>query len=137
MFSKNKQKVDGASAHADKVSIIAAGMKITGNIEAEGDVRIDGRVRGNVYCRSKVVIISTGTVEGDIEAENVDVHGTVNGNITAHDLLSLKARSIINGNLTTEKLQIEPNATFNGLCTMSFEPKPSGVNEIDLLFQEN
>jgi cytoskeletal protein CcmA (bactofilin family) len=137
MFSKNKDKGTHSSSVADKVSIIAAGMQIHGDVESEGDIRIDGKVHGNIFCKSKVVIISSGTVEGDIEAVNVDIHGTVNGNITAHELLSLKAKSNITGNLTTEKLQIEPNATFNGLCTMSFQPKPTSVNEIGLLFQEN
>ena len=137
MFSKNKNKGTHTSTIADRVSIVAAGMQIHGDIEAEGDIRIDGKVHGNIFCKSKVVVISSGAVDGDIEAVNVDVHGTVNGNVTALDLLSLKAKSNITGNLITEKLQIEPNATFNGQCTMSFQPKPTGVNEIGVLFQEN
>lgn len=139
MFSKNKQKENNkAAAYAEKVSIIASGMQITGDIEADGDVRIDGVVNGNIFCKSKVVIISSGKVVGDIQAVNVDVHGTVNGNITARELLSLKANCAINGNLTTEKLQIEPNAAFNGHCTMRFEQKSSSrVDEEGLVLHEN
>jgi cytoskeletal protein CcmA (bactofilin family) len=114
MFSKSQ---------TNKVSIIAAGMQITGDIESDGDIRIDGTVEGNVFCKSKVVIISTGKVIGDVEAVNIDVHGTVRGNIKARDLLSLKANCQISGNLATEKLQIEPNASFNGHCTMALEQK--------------
>ena len=87
MFVRNKSKGKShAQTVADRVSIIAAGVTITGDIDAEGDIRIDGRVQGNVYCRSKVVLISTGHIEGDIEAVNVDVHGTVIGNIKAGEL---------------------------------------------------
>jgi cytoskeletal protein CcmA (bactofilin family) len=121
MFSKNQNKGNKTTGYADKVSIIAAGMHISGDIESEGDVRIDGVVTGNVFCNSKVVVISTGRVEGDIQAVNVDVHGAVSGHITARDLLSLKASCRIQGNLTTGKLQIEPNAVFNGFCTMASE----------------
>ena len=122
MFSKNKNKGTHTSTIADRVSIVAAGMQIHGDIEAEGDIRIDGKVHGNIFCKSKVVVISSGAVDGDV---------------TALDLLSLKAKSTITGNLITEKLQIKPNATFNGQCTMSFQPKPTGVNEIGVLVQEN
>jgi cytoskeletal protein CcmA (bactofilin family) len=129
MFSKNQHKGNKTAAHADRVSIIAAGMHISGDIESEGDVRIDGVVTGNVFCNSKVVVISTGRVEGDIQAVNVDVHGAVSGHITARDLLSLKASCRIQGNLTTGKLQIEPNAVFNGFCTMALEQKKLVTDE--------
>lgn len=139
MFSKNQNKEHNRSAiYADKVSIIAAGMQISGDIESDGDMRIDGIVKGNVHCKSKVVVISSGRVIGDIKAVNVDIHGIVDGNVTASELLSLKANSNINGNLTTERLQIEPNANFNGQCTMSAGQRSSSVvNENGLLFQES
>ena len=119
MFSSGKHSKGGkAATYADKVSIIAGGMTLTGDVESEGDVRVDGTIRGNIYCKSKVVVIASGKVEGDIVAVNVDVHGAVHGNITVQDLLSLKSSSSITGNLTTDKLQIEPNAVFNGHCKM-------------------
>jgi len=130
MFPRKQNKENKAQVYADKVSVIASGMQVTGDIESDGDMRIDGTVKGNVFCRSKVVIISTGKVTGDIQAVNVDVHGMVDGNITAGELLSLKANCIINGNLITEKLQIEPNASFNGNCTMTIGQRSSSlVNE--------
>lgn len=138
MFSRNQKENNRVAAYADKVSIIAAGMQVKGDIESDGDIRIDGTVIGNVFCKAKVVIISTGNVTGDIHATNIDVHGTVQGNINAKDLLSLKANCTINGNLVTDKLQIEPNAAFNGHCTMNFEQKSSSlVSEKGLVFQEN
>ncbi len=138
MFSKNQHKGNNKTAnYADKVSIIAEGMQVNGDLESAGDIRIDGAVNGNIYCKSKVVIIASGKVTGDIEAVNVDVHGTVHGNVSARDLLSLKANCKINGNLATGKLQIEPNATFNGLCTMTSDEKTSMVTEDGLVLQEN
>lgn len=137
MFLKNKDNGAPKFTHHEKVSVIASGMQLTGDMESEGDIRIDGLVNGNIFCKSKVVIIATGKVIGDIHAVNIDVHGTVNGNITARDLLSLKSNCKINGNLATEKLQIEPNATFNGHCTMTFEQKPTVVTEDGLVLAED
>lgn len=139
MFSKQKTRdKSNTLSVADKVSIIAAGMQLTGDIESEGDIRIDGVVTGNVYCKAKVVIISSGKLIGDVQAVNVDVHGTVIGNITARDLLCLKAKCNISGNLTTDKLQIEPNAIFNGSCTMKSENASlSIVNEEGVLFHND
>jgi len=137
MFSKNQNKDGKAAAYADKVSIIAAGMQVSGDIESDGDVRIDGTVKGNVFCKSKVVVISTGRVLGDIQAMNVDVHGFVQGNINTAELLCLKANCRIEGSLITGKLQIEPNATFNGHCTMTLEQRSSShVNEEGLVLEE-
>lgn len=119
MFTqKQKKGSENPAAYADKVSIVAAGMILRGDIESEGDIRIDGTVSGNISCKSKVVIIATGKVTGDIEAAQVDIHGQVNGNVTVSELLSLKAHCKIDGNLFTNKLLIEPNACFNGQCTM-------------------
>lgn len=134
MFSKSQDKHNN---YSEKVSVIAGGMLLTGDIESEGDVRIDGTVCGNILCKSKVVIIKSGKVIGNIHAANVDVHGAVTGNITAKELLSLKAHCQIEGNLTADKLQIEPNATFNGHCTMTLDKKSSSkVNEIGVLEQQ-
>lgn len=135
MFSKKQKNGADNNAYADTVSIIAGGLILTGDIESEGDIRVDGTVTGNICCKSKVVIIATGKVCGDIEAVNVDVHGSVKGTITVRELLSLKAHCHIEGNLFTDKLQIEPNATFNGNCTMHYaaSPPPTVVTEEGVL----
>jgi cytoskeletal protein CcmA (bactofilin family) len=133
MFAKKQKSTE---VYADKVSIIAEGLTLSGDIEAEGDIRIDGTVTGNVYCKSKVVIIATGRVIGDIEAINIDVHGYVKGNITTKELLSLKANCRIEGNLRTDRLQIEPNAIFNGQCVMRELPRQTPVVNEDGVLQE-
>jgi cytoskeletal protein CcmA (bactofilin family) len=120
-FTSRVGKQTRVSAHAEKVSIIASGMELTGDIRSEGDVRIDGTVNGHITSKNRVVVSATGIVNGNIEGDNVDVHGTVNGHIRAGQLLSLKSSSAITGNLATGRLHIEPNAVFNGHCTMRGE----------------
>ena len=120
MFTRNKNKTEGKYGFfpADSISTVAGSMRMTGDIEAEHDMRIDGKIYGNVFCSAKVVLGPTGVIEGDLHAQNADIFGAVVGNIIAKDMLCLKSKCNIAGNLTVGKLDIEPDAEFNGKCTM-------------------
>ncbi|OSZ82497.1 hypothetical protein CAP35_04295 [Chitinophagaceae bacterium IBVUCB1] len=117
MFNKNKQ--NGQDYPNSAVTMIAQGTTVNGDIESDADMRIDGNIIGHVYCKARVVLGESGIVQGDLHAANADVFGTVNGNVNAKDTLCLKSKSTINGNIQTAKLQIEPNAVFNGQCKMT------------------
>ncbi|MDR2927121.1 MAG: polymer-forming cytoskeletal protein [Cytophagaceae bacterium] len=99
-------------------NIIGAGTKITGDIETNGDIRIDGNIDGNINSKGKVVIGNNGNVKGEIVCNNAEIAGALEGKITVSELLSLKASSKMNGDLKTSKLSIEPGAIFTGTCTM-------------------
>ncbi len=101
------------------VSTIAQGTTLNGDIESDSNMRIDGNIIGNVYCKARVVLGESGIVQGNVTAENLDVLGTVNGDVVTNDLTCLKAKSTVNGDISTKRLQIEPNATFNGQCKMT------------------
>lgn len=100
-------------------SIISAGTTLKGDITSNGDIRIDGSLKGNIYCSAKVVIGANGVVEGDIHGQQADIMGKVNGSIQAKELLQLKGNCQIQGNIHAGKLQIEPTAQFNGQCHMN------------------
>ena len=117
MFAKNNKDNNRHAVHgAGTVTTIAAGTTFNGDIESDSDMRIDGNVIGNIFCKSKVVLGDMGIVQGDLKAVNADIFGTVNGNVIAKDLLCLKAKGTVNGNMTTGRLQVEQNAIFNGQC---------------------
>lgn len=109
-------------------SIIAAGTEITGNIICDGDIRIDGTLKGNVNSGSKVILGSDGKVNGDIEAKQADIMGTVSGKLIIADLLNLKGKAQIDGDIYTGQLQVEPTASFNGSCHMGVTAAPARQN---------
>ncbi len=121
--SKNKSSID--ETHASSTTIIGAGTTITGNVESNGDIRIDGKIIGNLDAKAKVIIGARGFVEGDITGKNADVMGTVKGKIKMEDLLYLHGKAVVDGDLYAGKLQIEPTASFNGQCHM-------GANVVEL-----
>lgn len=101
------------------VNIIGAGTVIEGDIKSEGDVRIDGILNGSLNVKGKLVLGTTGMVEGEISCQNGDISGTISGKIKVTELLSLKATSKIKGDITCNKLSIEPGANFSGACAMA------------------
>ena len=108
------------------VNLIGAGTSIEGEISSDGDIRIDGRVKGTITSKSKVVVGSTGSVDGDIVCENADISGKVFGTIESEELLFLKASAYVEGDITTTKFVVESGAKFNGSCRMGVkEIKPS------------
>jgi len=118
--SKENSSVPEVSSPAKVgASIIAAGTIIKGDIECSGDVRIDGILRGNVHATNKVFIGAEGLVEGDIHCIQADILGRVNGKVTVKDLLNIRGKAHVKGDLHTGKLQVEPSASFNGNCHMA------------------
>lgn len=102
----------------NSVNLIGTGTKIKGNIQSEGDIRIDGTLIGTIVSKGKVVIGSTGRVEGEITCENADISGTVKIKITVSNVLLLKPTAKLTGDIVTSKLAIESGATFSGTCSM-------------------
>ena len=75
------------------INLIGIGTEITGDINSNGDIRIDGTLNGNLITKGKVVIGETGKVKGEISCKNSDVSGTVERKLIVTQLLSLKVTS--------------------------------------------
>lgn len=121
MFPKGILKLGKTTGEAElhlMVSNIATGLVVEGNMRAEGDMRIDGKIIGNVWCSGKIILGPQGIIEGDIEASYADIFGNVQGNLTIKNLLCLKNSCHIAGNLLVGKLDIEPDAYLDGQCKM-------------------
>lgn len=118
MFNKTKDPTQEKPVGGNGTTIINAGTVLTGDINSKNDIRIDGTIIGNIICQAKIVIGVNGEVQGDIEGNQADIVGKVNGCIKTKDLLQLRGECTINGDVHAGKLQIEPSATFNGKCHM-------------------
>jgi cytoskeletal protein CcmA (bactofilin family) len=107
------------------INQIGLGTEITGDVSTNGDIRFDGVLTGNLKTKGKVVIGETGAVKGEINCKNSVVEGKVEGKISVSELLTLKATSILLGDIATRRLAIEPGAKFSGNCNMSAETTSS------------
>jgi cytoskeletal protein CcmA (bactofilin family) len=97
---------------------IMSGTNLTGDVVCDGNIRIDGTLKGNLVAKGKVVIGPSGLVDGEINCQNADISGTVKAKVTVSELLTLKATAKLSGDISTNKLAIEPGANFSGACSM-------------------
>ena len=99
-------------------TILAQGQVFEGNLSGEGAVRLDGTFRGDISLQGVVSISMTGALVGTIEATNVLVSGSVDGDITAHGKLRLTCGSRVRGDIKSQSLSVEDGASFDGHSTM-------------------
>ncbi len=100
-------------------NIVGSGTKFTGDIETNGDLRVDGIIEGNIVSRGKLVLGTSGNIKGTIKCASAEIAGKFDGKMEVSELLSLKSTSLFKGEMTVAKLSIEPGATFIGTCNMS------------------
>ena len=104
--------------NSESNNIIAKGSLLKGNLNVPGNIRLEGKVVGNVKSKSKIVCGETSVIEGNVNAVNAEIAGKVNGKVKVEELLILKSSCNINGDISTEKLIIESGSKFNGGCVM-------------------
>ena len=105
-------------AESPAINIIRKGTKISGDISCTGDIRIDGTLIGTLVSDGKVVVGASGVVEGEVSCKNADISGNLKATISVKELLQLKSSANILGDISTNKLAIEPGANFSGNCNM-------------------
>lgn len=116
LTTKEQKRV--AEEISNSSNVIGKGTVLEGNIETFGNIRIEGKVVGNVKSKSKIALGSSSHIDGNVSAQNADIEGEVRGKIEISDLLVLKATAVVHGDILTGKLVVEPGAVFNGSCKM-------------------
>ena len=113
----------------NSINIITSGTVIKGDITASGDFRLDGTLEGNIQLNGKLVIGDSGVVNGNVLCMNANIIGTVNGNLSVKELLSLHSSARVKGDILINKLSIEPGAIFTGKCNMLDEVRKQQAAE--------
>ena len=106
-----------------KTNRIVEATTIKGDIESIADFRLDGNLIGNFTSKGKLVIGPAGSVTGDISCKNVDVEGKADGKITVLEILNVKSKASIHGEVICGKLSVEPGADFSASCIMKTASK--------------
>jgi len=129
LTSKEQKRV--ADEISSSSNTIGKGTFLEGNIETYGNIRVEGKVTGNVKSKSKVALGNSSHVQGNIIAQNADIEGEVRGRLEVSELLVLKATAVINGDIVTGKLVVEPGAVFNGSCKMGATVKEIKIGDVN------
>jgi len=126
MFSNNQKEKVKTEEVSNSSSIIGKGTSVQGDLNTVGNIRIEGDVKGNVTCKSKIALGQSSYVEGTVLAQNAEIAGEIQGSIEISELLILRPTAVIHGDIVTNKLIVESGATFNGSCRMGVS-----VSDID------
>ena len=117
MFNNSKKengmKIPGSSK-ATAPSLLSSDLIITGNLESDGDMQIDGTIDGDIKSFT-LTVSESGVIRGTIDAEEVTIAGSVTGQIKARHVILVKGAKVI-ADLIQDRLSIEPGAFFEGNC---------------------
>ncbi|MBA4373525.1 MAG: hypothetical protein C0402_11770 [Thermodesulfovibrio sp.] len=122
MFHKNTEKLE---------SLIGSNSTFKGDIDTKGTIRIDGVIEGNVSA-DWVVIGEKAQVRGDIASRGIVVGGRVDGNLRAKEIVEIRSKGQVCGEIHTSKLTVIEGAVFDGRSSMHKEES----NVVELLPKE-
>ncbi len=113
-MAKDKTPLGGAPAHDGVISIIGAGMRVVGNCDTEGTLRIEGELEGTVRAGKAVVVGKDGVVIGDIDTQDAIIGGKVKGTVVAESRLELQATCVIDGEIHARRIKLDEGGRVNG-----------------------
>jgi cytoskeletal protein CcmA (bactofilin family) len=112
-----ERRPGGSDADAG-LSIIGTGMRVEGDITADGVVKVEGAIVGTVRAARQVLVAKGGLVEGDIITREAIVGGEVRGGIQGSERVELQATSVVHGDITTRRLFVQEGGEINGILRM-------------------
>jgi cytoskeletal protein CcmA (bactofilin family) len=108
MFAKQSQKLE---------TFVGDGTEVKGELCVKGTVRIDGVMEGNIRA-DWVIVGESGKIKGDVASRGVVVAGKVEGNIDAGEIVELKQKAQVSGEIRTGRLAVSEGAIFDGRSRM-------------------
>lgn len=101
-------------------TLISKGCVVTGKIESDVFVRIDGHIKGDMFITEGLIVGEDGLVDGNVQTREIVVYGTVNGTVKSESI-DIKSSGKILGELHTKTLQVEKGAIYTGTVNMAKE----------------
>jgi len=112
------KSIYGESTKSEETTIISSGVKIEGTVTTNGNIRVDGEIKGDIISENNITVGESGSVNGKINASVISIGGTVTGSLEAKEKLTLTSRGKINGDIIVKAFVIEDGGLFNGNCRM-------------------
>ena len=99
-------------------STLSKEVKLEGEIQGSENLQVEGRFKGTIKLAGDLYVGPTGVVDADIEADNVVVHGQINGNVLARKQLQIQSSGKLVGDCTAQSIDIKEGALFEGRSKM-------------------
>lgn len=133
-----ESKPEASSGEASSTtSILAPNVHFEGLLTGDGLVRLEGSYSGMIKNEGHLVIGQTAVVKANVEGNDVTVYGQVEGDVTAHGRLDLKATARVNGKVQAARLSVQEGALLVGKCDVVRTPEaatgPTSGPEVPVL----
>ena len=109
-----------SSAAAERMSVFGPTLRFKGELKAQEDLKVEGRIEGTIQHQQRVVIGAKGEVVATVTAAAIDVDGKVQGDMHAKKSVKVSQTAVVRGNIRAPSVSITEGANFNG--SVSMEP---------------
>jgi cytoskeletal protein CcmA (bactofilin family) len=103
---------------AERMSVFGPTLKFKGELKAQEDLKIEGRIEGTILHQQRVVVGAKGEVVATVTAAAIDVDGRVQGDMHAKKSIKVSQSAVVRGNIRAPSVSIIEGANFNGSVTM-------------------
>jgi cytoskeletal protein CcmA (bactofilin family) len=124
------EKQHGGPESDAGLSIIGTGMRVEGDITADGVVKVEGIIVGTVRAGRQVLVAKGGLVEGDIVSREAIIGGEVRGGIQATERVELQGTSVVHGNIVTRRLFVQEGGEINGILRMGADAEQNETRAV-------
>jgi len=104
----------------ERVSVFGPTLRFKGELKAQEDIKIEGRIEGTIEHQQRVIVGSKGEVVATVTAATIDVDGKVQGDMHAKKSVKVSSSAVVRGNIKAPSVSITEGANFNG--SVSMEP---------------
>jgi cytoskeletal protein CcmA (bactofilin family) len=115
---KTDAKQSAAAPNEAALSIIAYGMKVHGDIDTSGVIKVEGTIEGTIRGARQVLVGRQGEVKGDVNAKEVVIGGKVDGTVHASERVEIQGTSSVNGDIYTKSIVVLEGGKINGTVRM-------------------
>ncbi len=119
MFSAKEKPASTNNAVASipmNSCVLDSGTTIEGTLRSKEDLRLDGIIKGDVFCDKRFVMGDTGRVEGKVSCGESSISGKIEGEIKVKGLLHLLSTAFIKGKIMARKMIVDEGANYSGEC---------------------
>ena len=120
--------MDRYDSPSDKVSVLGPTLVFKGELSADEDLMLKGRVEGSIRHTASLRISKEGSVQGNVEAKNITVDGTVEGDLHGGGSVTVRESANVTGNIFAPRVTLVEGARFNGTIDMDVAQAASGAS---------
>ena len=104
---------------ASSMTVLGAGTTVKGKIKSNNDIRVDGKISGDIVCDKKVVVGEKGNLEVNLNTNELTIEGSFQGEVKASKQVRIGSKGVLSGDLSTPSLIVEEGAMVNSHITMN------------------